>query len=337
MRNLTFFVSTVFAVLSSVSSSSVWADSWSDQIIDTKKIDFGVVATGSATKQLVEIKNVLTQTIHISGIRTSCPCVQWKMPDGVSHRYLQPGESCILEVMLDTQKFRQKRDANLMITMDAPRYAEHSIPVSAYIRTDVVFNPGMIRFGEVELGKPGQSVVDIAYAGRPDWDIVDVKFENPALKASLSKPERSAGLINYRLTMALNETAKAGRIRDVVTLVTNDKTNPFIPLMIDGIIVPDITVSPSILKVGTIATGKSSRVQVALKGKTPFQIESIECEAMANSFRASISDSVRPFHLVPIEFSGDSGGVGAFNEELVIRIVGRPEPLLVTVTGAISN
>jgi len=243
MRNLTFSILTVYAVFFCV--QSVNADAWSDQIISTKKIEFGVIATGSETKQLVEVKNVLRETIHIAGVRTSCACVSGKLEQST----LQPGESCFVEVKMDTQKFRQKRDANLLITIDAPRYVEHSIPVSAYIRTDVVFNPGMIRFGEVELGKPGQAVVEIAYAGRADWDIVDIKFDNAQLKAELSLPERSSGLVNFRLTMSLSEKARAGRFRDLVTIVSNDKTNPYIPLLVDGTVVPDITISPAIVKV----------------------------------------------------------------------------------------
>ena len=334
MRNLT--LSILFFCALQFCASYAKADTWSDQIIATRKIDFGVIATGSEAKQFIEVKNVLRETLHIAGVSASCACVQYQLPDNVSSKYLQPGESCFIEVKMDTQKFRQKRDASLLIRIDSPRYVEHSIPVSAYIRTDVVFNPGMVRFGEVEMGKPSQSVVEIAYAGRADWDIVDIKFDNTDLKASLSPPQRSAGLVNFKLTMSLSETAKAGRLRDIVTLVTNDKTNPYIPLMVDGLVVPDITVSPAVVKVGNIGAGQTTMVQVALKGKTPFKVEDIDCKGMEDCFKVASSDAVRSFHLFKIEFNAPNRA-GEFNEEMLVKIAGRPEPLRFNVTGVIIN
>ncbi|MEQ9411286.1 MAG: DUF1573 domain-containing protein [Fuerstiella sp.] len=305
---------------------------WARQMVDTTKIDFGVIATGSEAKKFVEVKNVHPDVVHIASVDTTCGC----SAAAVGEQTLQPGDSVLVEVKMNTQKFRQRKDSNLVIKFDRPAFAEVRIPITAYIRTDVVFEPGMIRFGDVEAGTEGTAVVDIAYAGRPDWDIENIKIANKYLKATLKPVSRTGGNINYRLTMTLSKEASVGRLRDVVTIVTNDRTNPYVPLMVEGAVTPDITITPQTVAVKPLAAGQSARVQVVIRAKKPFKIEDIDCEGMADCFKATISDQARVLHQVPIEFSAPNRP-GKFSEELIVRITGRPEPLRFNVTGTITN
>ena len=65
--------------------------------------------------------------------------------------------------------------------------------------------------------------------------------------------------LKFKLTMSLDGKAPVGSLRDVLTIVTNDRTNPYIPLLIEGAIAPDISVSPSILQVGSVSSGKAAK------------------------------------------------------------------------------
>lgn len=310
----------------------VCADQWADQMVITKKVDFGVIATGSEAKKLVQIKNIYDQPVHISSVSTTCGC----SAATAGKQTLEPGETSSVEVKMNTSKFRQRKDSNLIIKFDRPRFTEVRVPITAYIRTDVVFNPGMIRFGNVELGTEGKAKVDIAYAGRSDWDIVNIKITNQHMKATLTPKGRGNGQVRYELAMALNQSAPVGRVRDLVQIVTNDRTNPYVPLMVEGTVVPDITITPATVAVRPLSPGQTTQVKVVLKGKKPFQIDDIDCEGMADCFKATLAKTSKALHIVPIEFNAPNRP-GKFSEELIVKISGRPEPLRFNVTGTITN
>jgi hypothetical protein len=323
----------LIAVVSAASfSQTVLADPWADQMVVTKKVDFGVIATGSEAKKLVEIINVYDQTVHIASVGTTCGC----SAAAIGKQTLEPGESAMVEVKMNTSKFRQKKDSNLVVKFDSPRLAEARVPISAYIRTDVVFDPGMIGFGNVELGTIGTAKVDIAYAGRPDWDIVNIKITNQDMKATLTPKSRANGQVHYELVMTLNESAPVGRVRDLVQIVTNDATNPYVPLMVEGVVVPEITITPATVTVPTLAPGQTAQVKVIVRGKKPFKIDDIDCKGMADCFKATLTEASNTIHQVPIEFNAPNRP-GRYSEELIVKINGRQEPLRFYVTGTIAN
>lgn len=323
-----------FAVLifASALASTASANQWAEQMVTTKKIDFGVIATGSEAKKYVEVKNIYNVEVYISDVTTTCGC----SAAAIGERTLQPGQTSLVEVKMNTQKFRQKKDSNLIIKFGRPQLAEVRVPITAYIRTDVVFNPGSIRFGEVPVGTEGTAEVAIAYAGRPDWDIETIKIANKGLKARLSAPLRDGGNINFKLTMTLSKSAPIGPLRDLVTIVTNDRTNPYVPLMIEGTVVPEISITPATVAVQPLAPGQTAKVQVVVRGRKPFLIDDIDCEGMADCFKATLKPTAQPVHVVPIEFNAPNRP-GRFSEELIVKINGRPEPLRFNVTGTITN
>ena len=104
------------AVLSAalLACSSSYAEDWGDQLVVTKKVDFGVIATGSEAKKYVEVHNIFDRAVHISNVRTTCGC----SAAALGKQTLQPGEKASVEVKMNTAKFRQKKESNLIITFD---------------------------------------------------------------------------------------------------------------------------------------------------------------------------------------------------------------------------
>lgn len=312
---------------------SVFADQFTDQMISTKKVDFGVIATGSEVPQFIEIKNVHNDVYTISEVKTSCACAKAT----IDKTLIQPGETAVISVQMNTRNFRQRKDSNVIIMFSSPRFTEVRVPVTAYIRTDVVFTPGLVQFGDVEAGEEATAVVDIAYAGRSDWDIDNIKITNKHLTARLEPVgQRGNGQVHYKLTMKLSDGATFGRIRDMITIVTNDRTNPNVPLMVDGVVTPDIMIMPPVVNVGSVSPGQMTVRKIVVRGKKPFQIEDIDCADMADCFKADLTTDVKPLHQVPIQFSVPDRP-GKFSEELVVKITGRAEPLRFNVTGVIAN
>lgn len=320
-------------ILTSLSQCATAAE-WAERMVSTKKIDFGVIATGSDAKRQVKVTNVNAFPVKISDTSTTCGCSAATLGEKST---LNSGESTYVEVKMNTSKFRQRKDSNLIIKLTNGReLTEVRIPITAYIRSDVVFKPGSVKFGDIEVGKEARAVVDITYAGRNDWDIDHIKISHKHLKAYLSELERGNGKVKFKLTMTLSKEADVGRVRDLVTIVTNDKRNPFVPLMVDGDVVSDFSFTPESLNVPPVAAGATARVQIVVTGKKPFAIQKVDCAGMENCFSATISKAVRKAHVIPITFNAPSRP-GKFSDELLITIAGQEKPLRVQVRGEIKG
>jgi hypothetical protein len=325
----------VAAVVCLTAGNEVLAQgSWADALVDVKRIDYGVVATGAETQRTLTIRNTTAAQVHISSVSTACKCAEAGQP---TKTLLQPGEEATIEVRLNTRQFSKKRDTSLTIFFDSPQYAALTIPITAYIRTDVVFDPGIVRFGTVDFGTGSEVTVKVAYAGRPDWKIVDIKIGSKDLEATLRGPRVNGTLVDYDVVMKLSPAARPQRLRDLVTLVTDDAANPYVPLMVEGVIVPDISVSPEVVSLQKpISAGDSTKIQVVIKGKKPFVIEDIDCAGMQGSFKAQLEDQAKSVHVVRIEFSAPERS-GKFTEELLVKIADRTDPVSFRLTGTINS
>ena len=99
--------------------------------------DFGVVARGSDVSYRLKLKNKYKEDVHIADVRTTCGCSAGE-PNKTTLKSL---EEAYVEIKMDTRKFTRRKDSNVIVTFDAPLYQEVTIPITAYIRTDVVVEP----------------------------------------------------------------------------------------------------------------------------------------------------------------------------------------------------
>ncbi|MFN9719419.1 MAG: DUF1573 domain-containing protein [Planctomycetota bacterium] len=322
----------VVAMLATGSPRVMAQSTWADALVDTRKMDFGVIATGSEAVKIVVIENKLTSPVHLSSVSTACKCAQAKMPEKT---LLAPGEKTTVEVQMNTLAFSKQRDTSLSIYFDAPQFAEVRIPISAYIRTDVVFDPGKVDFGVVDFLAGATRRVRISYAGRPDWTIRDVKISGKGLSATLKEISRQGGSVAYDLEMNLAKDARPGRLRDIVTLITDDAANPYVPLIVEGEIVPDIRISKTENFLGRLRPGQTTTVRLVVNGKEPFLVEDVDCKSLQDCFKVKMSDKENRVQIVNMEFTAPETP-GKFEEELVLRIKGREEVYRFTVSGSIN-
>lgn len=331
---------TATAVLLSSMTAAMAQESWANALVDTEKLEFGVIATGSEAVKVVVIENTTPGAVHITSVSTGCRCAEVSQPGNTQpqpgNTLLQPGEKTFLEVRMNTRDFKQQRDTSLSIYFDAPQFAEVRIPISAYIRTDVVFEPGKVDFGTVDFLIGGKKTIRIAYAGRPDWEIRDIRITSRELTAKLSKPVRNGGSIVYELEMNLASDAKPGRFRDIVTLVTDDASNPTVPLIVEAKVVPDISIKNPNIAIRMLKPGQTTIVRVVVQGNKPFLIEDVDCQKMEDCFRVKMSDKENTLQVVELEFTAPDK-VGKFNEEMLVKLKGRPDLLKFMISGSISG
>ena len=311
---------------------------WAPKMFDEQRHDFGTVATGAECWHRIKVTNPYKDDVQIAGVRTSCTCAMTKPPE---KNRLASHESTFIEVGMDTQRFYRQKDSNLIVSlntinpMNQPLFAEVTIPVSVYIRTDIVLNPGSVNFGPVDEGAGAEKKVEIAYAGREDWKINQVVTNNQHLTAKFVETARGGGRVLYDLLVALKPTAPAGNLRQPIYLVTNDANAPQVPVQVQARIEPDITVVPSTQLLGTMEPGTEKTVNFMIRGRAPFVIEKIEVDSDRKASKVTIPKDAKLYHTLPITITAPQDA-RPFTEQFTVTIAGRPQPVTFIAKGNVA-
>lgn len=315
---------------------------WAQKMFSELKHDFGTVARGADARHTITVKNIYQEPMRVVHVGTTCGCTAAE-PD---KRTLSSGEEAHIEVVMNTVKFMRRKDSNVDVTLaftdPQGRSVSKSVrvPISAYIRPDVVIEPGAVNFGSVDLGVGAERRVEVSYSGRGNWRIRGVELDHEHLSAEVIERSRQAGYnndsqIKYDLVVRVKPTAPEGPILKQLILLTDDQNSPRVPVIVRARVEPDIVVTPSRLMLGSdLVPGKDRKYTVVLRGHKPFTIEKIECESNRECFKVRLTSEPRNVHVLPLTFIPPEEP-GRFVEEFTVTIAGRPQPITFTAEGTI--
>lgn len=275
------------------------AQDWARKMFKVTSHDFGAVARGSKQEFGFEFVNLYKEPVHIADVRSSCGCTTPR----VTKDLLKTLETAEVVAVYNTRSFLGAKAATLTVVIDQPFYAEVQLEISGYIRRDVVFNPGEINLGSVDAAAGSQKKVEIAYAGREDWEIVDVRSANKFFEVELDETERGGGRVGYEMTVRLKPGSPPGFIHEPLTIVTNDTSVQNISLPVEGKVISPLTVSPAQLFLGVLKPGESVTKRLVLRAKMPFKIVSVDCDDCFQ-VEANHADE-KTLHFVPVTYTAD--------------------------------
>ncbi len=294
-----------------VLSPAVNAQQWARKMFKTTSHNFGVVAKGAKAEFDFELQNIFEEDVHISGVRSSCGCTEPR----ITKQDLKTWDKGAIRAVFNTKSFVGSRSATLTVIIDRPYFAEVQLSVRGYIRGDVLFTPGSVSFGDVELGQTAQQTVNVSYRGRSDWDILDVRSANAHFEVELSDKRADYGNVSYRMTVRMKNDAPVGYVQDQLTIVTNDSYNGSLELPVEGRVVSPLTVSPASLFLGVLKPGQTVEKKLFVKGTKPFKITGIDCPG--DCFRFQTKDETNKIHQVPVTFTA-SDTPGKFTHKIEI-------------------
>jgi hypothetical protein len=276
-------------------------EQWVDKMFADREHNFGTVARGADTVYRFPVKNIYKQDIELVNVRSSCGCTS----PSIEKSLIKTGETGYIVATFNTRTFTGMHGATLTVDVKWNdrgiwRRGETQLRVNGNIRGDVVFKPGAVRFDSVDQGSTAAQKVEVIYAGRPNWQIVDVRGASDDLEVELSPGPRSSSRVAYQLVVRLKESATAGYINDQLILVTNDERNPRIPIHVSGRVVPAISVAPESVLLGDVKFGEQVSKKVIVRGRKPFRIVSIKCDE--DSFQFNVDDQPNERHVVEIVF-----------------------------------
>lgn len=283
-------------------AGQVQATEWAKKLFSESKHEFGTVARAAKVEHVFEMTNPFKEPIHIASVRASCGCSTPTIMKDTLNTWEKGG----IHVRYNTRTFTGKKGATITVVIDRPYYAEVQLNVSGYIRSDVVFHPGVVNFGSVDQGSVSTQTVTVNYAGRPDWQVVDVQSANADFEVELDETRRAAGRVDYQLLVRAKKSMPAGYFNDQLVLVTNDLRATQVPLRVEGNIVPSLTVSPASLFMGVVKPGDKVKKILVVRGKTPFKIKRVSCGDGCFEFQPS--EEAKQVHLVPVVFTAPTPG-----------------------------
>ncbi len=307
MRRARFLLLVFVGLLFASPADSAAEEDWPRRLFKATSHDFGTVARGAVAEYRFEMENPYVEDVHIERVESSCGCAQ----PTVTKRLLKTYETGAIVVTLDTQRFYGQKETTLRVVFDQPFRAEFRLKLSYYIRPDVVFQPGTVQFGSVPQGQGVKKRVTVSYAGRTTWRVLDAETSSSHLDVALAEVERSSdprthvGKVTYDLVVTLKEDSPPGYLKEFVVLRTNDPNQQTarIPLTVEGLIVPSLTVHPALILFDVVRPGETVSKNVVVRGQKPFRI--LEVEGPDPRFQFSIPKAANQYR------SGDSTYYGA--------------------------
>lgn len=278
------------------------AQDWLRQSIapEARSHDFGTVARAAKTEHRFVIQNVLDSELHISAVRASCGCTT----PIIETRTIKPGKSGSILARFNTGTFTGDRKATLTVTFSKPYFTELQLNVRGYIRSDVVFNPGEVDFGQVAEGESQVKEMTLDYAGRGDWKIERIDSQLPFVDIGFTEVSRAAGRIQYRIKVQLDDAAPAGYFQNQLVLHTNDRNLATVPIRLMANIQPAIQFSPKNFALGSVKPGESIEQRLVVRGKKPFRILDISSDAADVRFDQILD--AKPTHLINMVLAPNS-------------------------------
>ena len=289
------------------------AQEWAKKLFETTSHDFGTVARGAKTVYRFKIRNPFEETVHIASVRSSCGCTSPKIINSTLKTF-EEGE---IVAEFNTRAFTGQNGATITVTIDQPFTAEIQLRVSGYVRSDVVFHPGSVRFGSVDEGTSAEKVISVNYAGRDDWKVLDVRSANPYLEVEIEETARGNRRVAYELIVRLKKDAPAGYFKSQLVLVTDDRRLTRVPFDVEGHVVSEITVSPQSVVLDPVRAGGEVSMKFLVRCKKPFKILSVECDDECFTFKKV--DEAKALHFVLVTFHPDRDAKGKIQKSIRIR------------------
>lgn len=278
-------------------ASAASAQEWALKMFNTTSHDFGTVAKGSKAEYRFQIKNLYEEDLKIVKLASSCGCTNVR----VSKRELKTFETADVIADFNTRDHTGHKSATLTVVVECVSLAEVQLRVTGFIRSDVVTQPGEIDFGTVDQGATAIQKLQVIYAGRDDWKILDAKTADPWYEVEMNEVSRGNGRVVYDLLVRLTKNAPVGYVKDQLILVTNDAQAREFPIDMQGRIASDITISPTKLFIGVVRPGQKVTKSLVVRGKKPFKITEVTCGDKC--FQIEPSPEAKVVHLIPVVFT----------------------------------
>jgi hypothetical protein len=313
---------TVVAALAIGWAEPAGAADWIDGVFPERSHEFGTVARGSKVRYSFKLINTTDREIHIVSSNPKCGCTDVRI--GASS--IPPGAQTVIEASIDTTRFTGYKASGLVLVLDRPEARNVNLDLTCFIKTDVSLTPGQVDFGTVNRTTEPKLELTLNYTGgQADWAITKANTVSDHIVAELHEKGRSpGGQVSYSLTVNLKPSAPIGYFKDEVTLWTNDPSSPKIPVSVAALVQSNVTLTPSVINLGTLKVGQSIQKTIMVRSSKPFKLTAIK-PGSPDLTAPPVTDQAKTLHTVVVTFKAPAK-TGGYNASVEFESDLKDEP-----------
>jgi hypothetical protein len=293
-------------------AGSAGASTWADGLFDDLSKDFGSVPRGPTLTHHFRVVNKTGKPVHISSVRVSCGCTSAT----ALQEHLKPGEETAILARMDTTRFVGPKSVTIYVQFDRPKFEEVRLWVQANGRNDFVLTPDTLAFGQIKRGASPGASVNVTFYGNSDAKILSAVGESNYIVPDFTEVRRQDSEVVYKLSTRLRPDTPVGKWYTDVWIKTNLPTMPQLRVPLTVEVESPLTISPSIVTLGTLRVDAESERRVVIRGVKPFKITNVKggdeiLQVQANSTEA------REVHVLTIRLHPNQAG----SLERTLRVV----------------
>ncbi|MDR1491369.1 MAG: DUF1573 domain-containing protein [Planctomycetaceae bacterium] len=332
----------VFSVISiatifTLTDTLLFSQQWAEEMFEVRNYDFGNISRYAKAEYEFQIYNPYLEEVHIKSATTSCSCTSVYVKKSTLKTY----ETGSILAHFNTDRFTGMRDATITVVIDRPFYAIVQLHVKGVIRSDILFQPSEVNFGNVNVGESPEKDVIFSYNGHNNWKVTKIHSSNPAVLGELTETERKYGQVKYQLKVKIAPNAPAGYINDRIILVTNEGKKAEIPFVVQGHIRQGVTVNPTSLVFGNTESGKEATQKIVVRAEKPFTLKEISCDNKRYQFELltpNNTTSSKNIYIVAVTFkAAESESAQNFHDTIKIITDAQATPLEINAYVKVSE
>jgi hypothetical protein len=245
---------------------------------DKMNHEFGKISDEKAVETSFMFKNEGKQKLVLTQPHGSCGCT---VPSLTKLEY-EPGEEGVIKVVFNPAGKHGEQNTRVSFSTNDPAQKDIALAIHSIVRQTVWFEPPLVSFGEVELGKTPKQVVKVngpapdfkvTYVSSTKGRIFDVKvLDTKEVEVDGEKVSQSTVEVTF------NGKAPRGTVQAMATARTTLPTHALADFQIMAEVVGDVQVLPARVSIGMLeADSKWERtIKVKSRSQSAFKITKVD-------------------------------------------------------------
>ena len=269
LKNLTTTV--VLATLVTIASIAAAQNNGGPALVVPSKIlDVGTISQGVVVDAVFDLVNEGDATLKVKAVRPTCGCTVADFD-----REIAPGATGSVKAKLDTKDFAGPISKSILVMTDDPQSPTVTLVIKADIRPYVEILPRpLIRFNAVAHEPMSQTFIVVGADPESAISVKSVESSVPFIATSV-RPLGEDELIEgksksqYEVTLSLTDTTPVGPVNAVLTVNTDVKEAPKVPVKVYGVVRALIHVTPTQVQFGSVeASTRPGRNLIVVNNRT---------------------------------------------------------------------
>ena len=239
-------------------------------VVPSKIIDVGTVSQGVVVDAVFDLVNEGNRQLVVKAVRPTCGCTVADFDKEIA-----PGATGKIKAKLDTKDFSGPIAKSILVMTDDLQDPTVTLVIKADVRPFVEILPRpLVRFNAVQREPMNQTFVVVGADPKKAVKVLGVDSSVPFIKTSVRKLEGDELVpgkpeAQYEVDLSLANDAPVGPVNALLTVNTDLKEAPKVPVKVYGVVRALIHVTPTQVQFGPVeAKSRPGRNLIVVNNRT---------------------------------------------------------------------